>query len=217
METFEKICWVIASAAAVLYMGDYAATHLPPTHIPQVNATDSKYIWVPIPRLFPPFPSPVSIFLLGVVLVSLVISIYFEIHDAIMRRKSFARFSVEKVPVELELEVDPEQEKGKRLQYQAKVRQELPRLRKELDDTKRPKKIEFNSWNKGVDHELKPRLIHDEPLCKALEKFSNALNERNDYLDEKGVLYGQQHPEFLRLNQVCIDKYQELRKLGFVG
>jgi hypothetical protein len=72
-----------------VWLADYTAGHLPPIHIPQRNVTDSQYIWVPIPRLFPPLPAPIAAIVAGIFVVGLIASMAVSIYDDFIRGKSF--------------------------------------------------------------------------------------------------------------------------------
>jgi len=103
-----------------------------------------------------------------------------------------------------------------RTQYQNKVKRDLVKIRLQLNEIDHPKDIQFHSWNRGVDHRRKPWLIGDDRIATAIQRFPDALNERNDYVRENGVLNSRDHPEFMRLNQECINWYEQVRALGFI-
>jgi hypothetical protein len=80
------------------------------------------------------------------------------------------------------------------------------RIRSELSQTAAPKLILFKSWNETIDQAEKHTRMVVKEQDNAIERFSTALNRRNDNLHA---------PNFEELNDDCIARYVEIRQTGF--
>jgi hypothetical protein len=98
----------------------------------------------------------------------------------------------------------------KQHKYREEVRADLLRIRIQLHDFIVPKLILFKSWNASTEpdfHSLKHQLIGVKEQDDAIERFSTALNNRND---------GRLTPMFHDLNEECVARFREISKTGFL-
>lgn len=110
---------------------------------------------------------------------------------------------------------------SKRIGLYARLGKDLPRMRREIDQTKQPIDILFPSWNETVEFEQRDALIGDEDIRKAMEAFSTAVNQRNrrrKKLIELGwdfqITPADQDQEFRERTDACIDAYEKIRELS---
>jgi hypothetical protein len=103
----------------------------------------------------------------------------------------------------------------RQLRYRGEVRAELLRIGLELYNIKEPRLIQFESWNAFAQPDPRRFDIHSDSQHDAVQNLSTALNKRNNYVDQK-ILRGDQDPEFLRLNGLCLALYEQIRETGFL-
>ncbi|MGA8857747.1 MAG: hypothetical protein WB643_11355 [Candidatus Bathyarchaeia archaeon] len=110
---------------------------------------------------------------------------------------------------------------AKRIELYARIGKDLPRMRREITESKHPIDVLFPSWNETVDFGQRDALIGDEGIRKAMEAFSTAVNKRNrrrKRLLELGwdfqITPADQDQEFRELTDACIDAYERIRKLS---
>jgi hypothetical protein len=101
----------------------------------------------------------------------------------------------------------------RQMRYRGEVGRDLLRIELELYNIGEPKRIAFDSWNARV--ELKKADIHDNVQYDAIENLSSAINVRNNYVNKKGIFRGDQDAEFLRLNNICVARFEDIKKAGF--
>lgn len=95
-----------------------------------------------------------------------------------------------------------------RLRYRSQLKNEIVRLRLELENVEHPKEIPYPVWLYNYDLEQKRKLIGNDREYELIQGFYDALQNRYDYQRSMD------HPDdnFNRLNTKCIDTYDIVMK-----
>lgn len=120
--------------------------------------------------------------------------------------------SISKVPTH---KIDDSELTLRQLRYHKEVRNDLLRIEKELYNIKQPRLIQFESWNAFTKPDPRRADINNDGQYDAIQNFSTVLNKRNNYVGDK-LIHGDQDPEFLRLNNECVSRYEKIRDTGFL-
>lgn len=90
------------------------------------------------------------------------------------------------------------------LRYRFQLKEEIDRIRLELDNVENPKDISYSVWLCDHDPERRRRLVGNNREHDFMQKFYTAIENRNRYQSSMHRL----DAEFARLNAKCIDAYR---------
>jgi len=171
---------------------NYFGNHPISFSLPQGNATTSHWTTITLPTLFPkPLPLPT---VLAFFLLLIVFSISFGV---IWGRYERHKTVSENMVIGL----------WEKNQYKDRVNRDVRQIEADAKTADKSIDIQFDSWNRNIDHARKPSLIDNPNLYKVLENLSQAVNDRNDKRYMK---------DFGKENRKVLKRCKELRKLHFI-
>lgn len=95
------------------------------------------------------------------------------------------------------------------LHYRSQLKDEINRIRLELENVRNPKEILFPVWLCNHDPEQKRKLIGNNKEYEIIQKFYTSLQDRNNYLKSMN----RPDAQFVRLNTKCIADYNTITKV----
>lgn len=99
-----------------------------------------------------------------------------------------------------------------RLVYQSRLRDELKRIREELNNTDTLKAVNYKVWIEQ-NPEQKRRLIGNNEQYEAIQDFITVLDARNDYQRDKMVV----DERYKELTDQCLRAYEVMAGTSFLG
>jgi hypothetical protein len=97
-----------------------------------------------------------------------------------------------------------------RLVFRGRLQDELKHIREELNDTSKPKAIDYKVWIERNPEE-KFRLIADKREYDAIQDFMTTLDARNNYQRDKMC----PDERYMELTEQCIEAYEGIAATSF--